>query len=183
VNGTSSSFSEKEKGNKKSRKERDAIARREIEESWDIPPPKVIDSSSRSFNTLPPGPRASPSPRSSQETCNTLLGAASTPGPEMMRTPTTAKATLGNAGKYVNGISAAPTVTATAPSAQAYTQAKAKRSSNGVSSMKRTQNGVDAEYVRESMVTALEAQPKPVGRMEKNEFVREVLALIRVSFS
>jgi hypothetical protein len=46
--------------------------------------------------------------------------------------------------------------------------------------MKRTQNGgVDAEYVRESMVTALEAQPKPVGRMEKNEFIREVLALVR----
>jgi len=61
VNGTSSPFSEKEKGkeNKKSRKERDAIARREIEESWDIPPPKVVDSvvnsSSRSFNTFTAG--------------------------------------------------------------------------------------------------------------------------------
>lgn len=61
VNGTGNSFSEKEKGKekKKSRKERDAIARREIEESWDVPPPLVVDSvnsSSRSFNTLPLGP-------------------------------------------------------------------------------------------------------------------------------
>ena len=188
VNGTSSSFSEKEKGkeNKKSRKERDAIARREIEESWDVPPPRVVDSvnsSSRSFNTLPLGPPASPSPRASQELSNTSLGATSTSGVEMMRTPTTAKATLGNAGKYVNGISAAPAVTAMVPSSQAYTPAKAKGASNGVSLTKRTQNGgVDAESVRESMVTALEAQPKPVGRMEKNEFVREVLALIRVSY-
>ena len=187
VNGTSSSFSEKEKGkeNKKSRKERDAIARREIEESWDVPPPRVVDSvnsSSRSFNSLPLGPPASPSPRASMELSNTSLGMTSTSSLEMMRTPKTAKATLGNAGKYVNGISAAPAVTATASSAQAYTQAKVKGASNGVSPMKRTQNGgVDAESVRESIVTALEAQPKPVGRMEKNEFVREVLALIRVS--
>jgi hypothetical protein len=184
VNGTSSSFSEKEKGKekKKSRKKRDAIARREIEESWDVPPPSVVDSvnsSSRSFNTLPLGPPASPSPCASRELNNTSLGMTSTSGLEMMRTPTTAKATLGNAGKYVNGISAAPAVTA---SAQAYTQAKAKGASNGVLPMKRTQNGgVDAECVRESIVTTLEAQPKPVGRMEKNEFVREVLALIRVS--
>ena len=188
VNGTSSPFSEKEKGkgSKKSRKERDAIARREIEESWDVPPSKVVDSvssNSRSFNTLQQGPPASPSPRASQKLSNTL-GTTSTSGLEMMRTPTTAKATLGNAGKYVNGISAAPAVTATAPSAQAYTQAKAKGTSNGVSPMKKTQNCcVDAESVRESMVAALEAQPKPVGRMERNEFVREVLALIRVSCS
>ena len=189
INGTSSSFSEKEKGkeNKKSRKERDAIARREIEESWDVPAPKVVDSvssSSKSFNTLPQGPPASPSPRASQKPSNTSLGTTSTSGLEMMRTPTTAKATLGNAGKYVNGISAAPAVTTKAPSAQAYTQAKAKGTLNGVSPMKRTQNcGVDAECVRESMVAALEAQPKPVGRVERNEFVREVLALIRVSCS
>ena len=189
VNGASNSFSEKEKGkeNKKSRKERDAIARREIEESWDVPPPKVVDSvnpSSRSFNALPLGPPASPSPRASMELSNTSLGVTSTSSLEMMRTPKTAKATLGNAGKHVNGISAAPAVTATAPSAQAYTQAKTKGASNGVLPMKRTQNGgVDAESVRESIVTALEAQPNPVGRMEKNEFVREVLALIRVSCS
>ena len=181
VNGTSSSFSEKEKGKetKKSRKERDAIARREIEESWDVPPPKVVDSSSRSFNKLPLNPSASSSPRTSQDLNNTSLGATSTSGLEIMRTPTTAKSTLGNAGKYVNGISATPAVTATV---QAYTQAKAKGAPNGISPMKRAQNGsVDAEYVRESIVTALEAQPKPVGRMEKNEFIREVLALIRVS--
>ena len=177
VNGTSSSFSEKEKGKKKSRKERDAIARREIEESWDVPPPLVVDSvnsSSRSFNTLPP---ASPSPCASRELGNTSLGVTLTSG-----TPTTAKATHGNAGKYVNGVSDAPAVTATAPSMQAYTQAKSKGASNGVLPMKRTQNGgVDADCVRESIVTALDAQSKPVGRMEKNEFVREVLALIRVS--
>ena len=190
VNGTTSnSFSEKEKGKekKKSRKERDAIARREIEESWDVPPPKVVDSvnlNSGSFNTLSLGPPASPSPRGSQEPSNLLLGATSTSGPEIMRTPTTAKATLGNAGKYVNGISATPAVTTAAPSGQAYTQAKAKGASNGISPMKRTQNGgVDAEIVRESMVAALEAQPKPVGRMGRNDFVREVLALIRVSCS
>ena len=184
VNGTTSSFPEKEKGKetKKSRKERDAIARREIEESWDIPPPKVVDSSSRSFKTLPLGPPASPSPRASQELNNTSLGATSTSGLEMMMTPTTAKAKLGNTSKYVNGISAAPTVTTTTPSAQAYTQAKAKGASNGVLPMKKTQNGgVDAERVRESIVSALEAQPKPVGRMERNEFIREVLALLRVS--
>ena len=182
VNGSGSSFSEKEKGkeSKKSRKERDAIARREIEESWDVPPPSV-NSSSRSFNMLQLGPSASPSPCASQELSNTSLGATSTSGLEM-RTPTTAKATLGNAGKYVNGISAAPAITATAPLAQAYTQAKFKGASNGVLPMKKTQNGgVDADCVKESIVTALEAQPKPVGRMEKNEFVREVLALIRVS--
>ena len=182
VNGTSSSFSEKEKGkeNKKSRKERDAIARREIEESWDVPPPSVVgsvNSSSRSFN-----PPASSSPCASLELSNRSLGVTSPSGLEIMRTPTTAKATLGNAGKYVNGISAAPAVTAPAPSAQAYTQAKSKGASNGVLPMKRSQNGgVDADCVRESIVTALEAQPKPVGRMERNEFVREVLALIRVS--
>ena len=184
VNGTSSSFSEKEKGkeNKKSRKERDAIARREIEESWDVPAPSVVDSvnsSSRSFN-----PPASSSPCASLELGNRSLGVTSPSSLEMMRTPTTAKATLGNAGKYVNGISAAPAVTATAPSTQAYTQAKSKGASNGVLPMKRSQNGgVDADCVRESIVTALEAQPKPVGRMERNEFVREVLALIRVSCS
>jgi hypothetical protein len=100
----------------------------------------------------------------------------------MMRTPTTAKATHGNAGKYVNGISDAPAVTVTAPPVQAYTQATSKGASNGVLPMKRTQNGsVDGDCVRESIVTALDAQSKPVGRMEKNEFVREVLALIRVS--
>ncbi|KAF8799733.1 hypothetical protein BYT27DRAFT_7217468 [Phlegmacium glaucopus] len=208
VNGTSSnSFPEKEKGKKtkKSKKERDAIARREIEESWDIPPPSPADSfASRPFNMVPVGPPASPSPCASPELANTSLGVASTSSHEMMRTPTmTAKATLGNAGKYLNGTSAAddppevvakfippgnkgsvsvpvtPAVTAPAPSAQAYTQAKAKGASNGVSPMKRTQNGyVDAECVRESIITAIEAQPKPVGRMEKSEFVREVLALI-----
>jgi hypothetical protein len=94
----------------------------------------------------------------------------------------TAKAILGNAGKFVNGTSAAPAVTATAPPAQAYTQTKAKGALNDVSTMKRTQNGsVDVEYVGESIVTALEAQPNTVGRMERSEFVREVLTLIRVS--
>ena len=183
VNGTSSSFSEKEKGkeNKMSRRERDAMARREIEESWDVPPPKVVDSVSSSSRSFPLGPPGSPSPCASLERSNTSLSMTSTSGLEMMKTPTTAK---GNAGKCVNGISAAPSVAATAPSAQAYTRAKVKGASNGVLPMKRTQNGgLDAECVRESIVTALEAQPKPVGRMERNEFVREVLALIRVSCS
>ena len=184
VNGTNSHFSEKEKGKetKRSRKERDAIARREIEESWDVPPPSVVGSVNSSSRSFPLGPPASPSPCAPVECNNTSLSMTSTSGLEMMKTPTTAKATLGNAGKYINGISAAPVVTATAPSAQAYTQAKAKGASNGVLPMKKTQNGgLDAECVRENIVNALEAQPKPVGRMGRNEFVREVLALIRVS--
>jgi hypothetical protein len=181
VNGTSGNpFSEKEKGrkNKKSKKERDAIDRREIEESWDVPPPSLAQSvtSTRSYNMVPLSPPASPSPCASPE-----LTIPSTTVLEM-RTPTmTAKATLGNTGKYVNGTSA---TAATAPSAQVYTQAKAKRTSNGVvSPMKGTQNGgVDVEYVGQSLVAAVEAQPKPVGRMEKDEFVRKVLELIHVSY-
>ena len=184
VNGDSSPFSEKEKGRKnKSKKEREAIARREIEESWDVPSLLADSVTSRSFNMVPLGPPASPSPCASPELANMSLGVTSTSSLEMMRTPTmTAKATLGNSGKYVNGTSTVPSVTATAPPAQAYTQVKTKGTSNGVSSMKRTQKGgVDAECVRESIVTALEAQPRPVVKMEKNEFVRELLALIRVS--
>ena len=190
VNGTSSSFSEKEKGrrNKKSKKERDAMARREIEESWDVPPPPSfvdsVTSNSRSFSMVPLGPPASPSPCASPELVNTSFGVTSPSGLEM-KTPTmTAKATLGNAGKYINGTSA-PAVTAFAPPAQAYTPAKAKGASNGIlSPMKRAQNGsVDVECIRESIVTALEAQPKPVGRMERSEFIREVLGLIHVSCS
>lgn len=58
------------------------------------------------------------------------------------------------------------------PLAQAYTHADSKGALNGVLPMKETQNGgVNAECVRESIVTALEAQTKPVGRMETNEFV------------
>lgn len=187
TNGTNSSVPEKEKGRKtkKSKKERDAIARREIEESWDIPPPSSSDFfASRSFSMVPVGPPASPSPCPSPELANTSLGVTSTSGLEMMRTPTmTAKATLGNAGEYLNGTSAAPSVTATVPSAQAYTQAKIKGASNGVSPVKGTQNGcVDVERVRESIIFAVEAQPKAVERMEKSEFVRQVLALIHVSY-
>ena len=95
----------------------------------------------------------------------------------------TTKAMLGNAGKYLNGTFAAPAVTATVPPVQAYTQVQAKGASNGISSpMKRTQDGsADAEHVSESIVAALEAQAKPVGTMERSEFVQEVLALIHVS--
>ena len=186
MNSTSSSFSDKEKGrkNKKSKKERDAIARREIEESWDIPPPPslagLVTSGSRSFNVESLGPPASPSPCASPELANASLSVTSPLGLEM-KTPTmTAKAILGNAGKYVNGTSTTP---GTAPPAQAYTQVKTRGASNGISPMKRAQNGVDAKCVRESIVAALEAQPMPVGRMERSDFVREVLTLIRVSHS
>ena len=56
------------------------------------------------------------------------------------------------------------------------------KSQRSIERGKITQNsGVDAERVRESIVSALEAQPKPVGRMERNEFIREVLALLRAS--
>lgn len=79
-----------------------AKAGREIEESRNVPRPKVVDSvnlSSRSFNTLP------------LELNNTPMGVTSTSSLQMMRNQTTAKATLGNAGKCVNCISAAPAVT------------------------------------------------------------------------
>ena len=185
LNNTGNSIPEKEKRRKnKSKKERDAIARREIEESWDIPPPSLVNSvTPSSFDMVPLSPPASPSPCASPELPNTSLNVASRSDLEMMRTPTmTTKATLGHAGKYVNGTSAAPAVTTTTPSVKAYTQAKANEALNGVSPMARTQNsGVDAECVRESIVTALEALPKPIGRVERIEFVREVLALIRVS--
>ena len=187
MNGTSSPFSEKGKGKKtkKSKKERDVIARREIEESWDLPPPSLVDSiAPRSFDMVPLGPPASPSPCASPELANMSLGVTSSSGLEMMKTPTmTAKAILGNAGKYINGTAASPVVTAAAPSTQACAPTKAKVMSNGVSPMKRTQNGgLDVECVRESIVAAVEGQTKPMGRLERNDFVREVVALILVSY-
>jgi hypothetical protein len=131
VNGVSG---EKEKGrrNRKNKKER-----REIEESWDIPPPSFVDPvASTSFNMLPVGPPASPSPCASPELPNTSLNmpSTSTSGLEMKSTPTmTAKAILGNAGKQVNGTSIAPV-----PSAQIYTRKTKGASSNGVPPMKKS---------------------------------------------
>ncbi len=105
-------------------------------------------------------PPASPSPGASPE-----LSPQALPPPEMMKTPTmTARATLA----HVNG-NGVPT------------NHKGKgKVINGKAKFNGHVNGVDAELVSESIITSVEAQPRPIGKMEKRQFTQEVLTLIHV---
>ncbi|KAF8970237.1 hypothetical protein BDZ97DRAFT_133396 [Flammula alnicola] len=162
TNGSSSRPEErsKDKGKKgkRGRKERDARAREEIERSWDLPPPSPATNRAPHTDMLF-GPPASPSPCPSPELLPEIP-----PVPEM-KTPTmTARATLA----YVNG---------NGNGVLSPNKGKGK-AVNGRTKMNGHVNGVDAETVGESVIAALEVQPYPVGKMERMEFVKEVLTLI-----
>ena len=166
-NGNCSPSGAGKKGGRKSKRERDAKAREEIERSWDIPPPSPASTSgtcSRDSDILF-GPPASPSPCPSPE-----LALHGPPAPEM-KTPTmTARATLSNFNG--NGIS---------PHNNSNSKGKGKMAVNGHSTkLNGHVNGVDANIVNESLITTIETQPHPVPSMTRNDFVKEVLTLIHV---
>ncbi|KIM42365.1 hypothetical protein M413DRAFT_132496 [Hebeloma cylindrosporum] len=164
-NGNYSPSGSVKKIGRKSRKERDAKAREEIERSWDIPPPSPASTSgtsSRETDILF-GPPASPSPCPSPE-----FPPHGPPAPEM-KTPTmTARATL--ASLNGNGIS---------PHNNSNSKGKGKMAVNGhAKKLNGHVNGVDAKVVNESLITTIETQPHPVAKMARNDFVKEVLTLI-----
>ena len=164
-NGNCSSSGTGKKCGRKSKKERDAKAREEIERSWDIPPPSPASTSGSRENDILFGPPASPSPCPSPE-----LALHGPPAPEM-KTPTmTARATLANVNG--NGIS---------PHNNSNSKGKGKMAVNGHSKkLNGHVNGVDAAIVNESLITTIETQPHPVASMTRNDFVKEVLTLIHV---
>lgn len=145
---------------KKGKRERDARAQAEIERSWDIPPPSPASERPPAHIALLMQPPASPSPGASPE-----LGPQALPPPEMMKTPTmTARATLA----HVNGNGV-------------LSNHKGKgKAINGKAKFNGHANGVDTELVSESIIASMEAQPRPVGKMEKRQFTQEVLTLIHV---
>lgn len=166
-NGNYSPSGAGKKSGRKSRKERDAKAREEIERSWDIPPPSPASTSGTSYkdNDILFGPPASPSPCPSPE-----LAPHGPPAPEM-KTPTmTAKATLTNVNG--NGI---------LPHNNSNFKGKGKMMVNGhAKNLNGHVNGVDAKVVNDSLITTIETQPQPVAKMTRNDFVKEVLTLIHV---
>ncbi|KDR72611.1 hypothetical protein GALMADRAFT_756244 [Galerina marginata CBS 339.88] len=175
---------------KKSKKElRDAAntrAREQIENSWDIPPPSPATSRGPlSYQDLMYGPPASPSPPLSPSpdragysnglglglghgNGNGRNSAVPPPVPEM-KTPTmNANAVLG----HVNGSSNGFTYTSSPHKGKGKAVVNGRPKTNGSAS------AVDAQAAGESIVAALEALPLPLKRMERNEFVKEVLTLI-----
>jgi hypothetical protein len=166
-NGNCSPSGTGKKSARKSKKERDAKAREEIERSWDIPPPSPASTSGTSFrdSDILFGPPASPSPCPSPE-----LASHGPPAPEM-KTPTmTARATLVNVNG--NGI---------LPHNNSNSKVKGKTAVNGhAKKMNGHVNGVDAKIVNDSLITTIETQPHPVAKMTRNDFVKEVLTLIHV---
>jgi len=166
-NGNYSPSGAGKKGGRKSKKERDAKAREEIERSWDIPPPSPASTSGTSSRDLDIlfRPPASPSPCPSPE-----FAPHGPPAPEM-KTPTmTTRATLANVNG--NGI---------LPHNNSNSYGKGKMAVNGhAKKLNGHVNVVDAKVVNESLITTIETQPHPVAKMARNDFVKEVLTLIHV---
>ncbi|PPQ93754.1 hypothetical protein CVT25_008134 [Psilocybe cyanescens] len=146
---------------KKIRKElRDAKAREELERSWDYPMPSPATNRAISHMDLMHKPPASPSP--SPEIHSQHPQAV----PEM-KTPTmNANVLLGHANG--NGYSHTPSPH----------KGKGKAMANGRTKLNGHTNRVDAEIVSDSLVAAIDAQPQPIAKLERNEFVKEVLTLI-----
>lgn len=149
----------KNKG-RKGKKERDARTQAEIEKTWDIPPPSPTSERQSAHIELLMQPPASPSPVASPDQSSRAFSP-----PEMMKTPTmTARATLAHSNG--NGI---------------LSPQKGKgKAVNGHNKFNGYMNGVDPELAGESIIAALEARPRLIGKMEKKQFTQEVLSLIHV---
>ncbi|KAF9482719.1 hypothetical protein BDN70DRAFT_892352 [Pholiota conissans] len=146
---------------RKGKKEREARAREAIEKSWDVPPPSAPSPAYQPDQQQCAGSRhLHPSVASPEN------GASQLPAPEM-KTPTmAARATLA----HVAGSNGAGILSP---------QLKGKsKALNGRVKVNGSASGVDAELVGESIIATLEAQPHPVGKMEKRQFTQEVLTLI-----
>ncbi|KAH9477718.1 hypothetical protein JR316_0009944 [Psilocybe cubensis] len=163
--------SPKGRKSKKSRKEqRDAKAKEELERSWDLPMPSPATNRAISHQDLMNLPPASPSPCPSPENQNYSQHQQSIPE---MKTPTmNANVLLGHAnGHGYNSNIASPN------------KGKGKAVPNGRAKANGHATQVDAEAVSGSLLAAVEAQPNPIGKMERNEFVKEVLTLIHTDKS
>jgi hypothetical protein len=151
----------KSKG-KKSKKERDAKAREAIEKSWDIPPPSPASYHPDPVSQVYVGPARLLSPPIASPENGSYPHTASE-----MKTPTmTARATLAHVAS--NGVVSPP-------------HKGKNKAMNGHAKLNgAVNNAVDAELVGESVIAALEAQPHPIGKVEKRQFTQEVLTLIHV---
>ncbi|KAF6747152.1 hypothetical protein DFP72DRAFT_612651 [Ephemerocybe angulata] len=149
--------------NRKSKKERDAQERTDIENSWDVPEymtnQRVAHEQRQKMLNSPP---ASPSPP---------------PSPGVMRTPP--PATNGH-GKHVSMDVQTPTMGSRVQGAglngrgvPTTPSGKGKKVVNG------GEGGVvDKDLVESSMLGTIQAQSRGFGKLERNAFVREVLTLI-----
>lgn len=157
------------KGKKGKKARKDAKIREEIEKSWDYPTPPGVPNNAVSHQDLLYGPPASPSPCPSPELPGMPLASA----PEM-KTPTmNANAVLG----HINGNGSAHAST------QQNGKGKGPVSVNGRAKLNGHISRVDSGVVSDSLVAAVAAQPHPIGKLERNEFVKQVLTLIHVSLS
>jgi hypothetical protein len=152
VNGTNGagSVSEKVRGRKKGKKERDAEQlriREEIENSWDVPGPSMLVQQVYEGVGVVSGP-ASPSP------CPSPVPVQTPPSPERVL-PVPKTATM----NHVNGVTP-----------------KRKERKDEVTKGA----AINSDAVRGSIVAAVSTQVPAPTSMERNEFVREVLTLIHV---
>ena len=156
---------ERGKGKKKGKKERAADREKEredIERGWDVPGSQPAMKEHERYPELTvPSPSPSPVPMPS-------------PPRQLfveMETPTTAKP--GHT-QNENGM----------VHAHSRPVSKGKTQMQGKGNVGMAVNGpVDGERVKESLIAAVSAQARKPVTMERNEFVREVLTLIHVSFS
>ncbi|KAJ2919022.1 hypothetical protein MD484_g1448, partial [Candolleomyces efflorescens] len=179
----------KEKRNRRRSKKDAAKEREEIEMSWDVPDyctsyvaQQRAEAEAR--RPLLESPPASPSPPPSPPTSTSAStsGRPQTPptqsgqqhqqqqGGMDVQTPTMGGRQLTSGTVKVNGRSVLGVPTT--PSSKGK-----KAAVNGVSGAATTTNGkVDPELVKSSLVRAI--QPRGFGRLDRNDFVREVLTLI-----
>jgi len=184
VNGSTPTSEEKGKGKnrRKTRKERDAKARDEIEQSWDTPSSPTVSRAPAasqmdmlfSSARLAPSSSPSPAPEPVRERL-TASASSTTPAPEM-KTPTmNARATLAQVNGHnplSNGAVPLPTVKGKIKMANGYPKITNGHGASGP---------VDPDTVKESMIATIDTQARPLFRMDKNEFMREVVMLIHVS--
>ena len=149
---------------RKSKKERDAQEREEIEKSWDVPSytqsyvaaQRAAAEARKEFLNSPPAspspPRTPPAALPSQQNGQSGLDA---------QTPTM------GAKRYATG---------TTSTAVPITPSKGKSAVKGPSH----ESGVDKELVKNGIIETLQAQSRNFGPLERNAFVREVLTLIHV---
>ncbi|PPQ74543.1 hypothetical protein CVT26_007935 [Gymnopilus dilepis] len=160
------------KTKKELREAANAKAREEIERSWDMPVPSPAANKTQHLVHEPPSPISSPEPAPRSQRSGSAVHLA----PEM-KTPTmNGNAILGQINGATNYYTPSPHKSKGKGAAAVNGKAKAVNGhSQGVGL------GVDADAVTNSVVAALDSQPRPAlagKKMEKSEFVKEVLLLI-----
>jgi hypothetical protein len=199
-NGTSNGFEQhvspprKEKRNRRRSKRDAAKEREEIEKSWDVPDYTTSyvaqqRAEAEARRPLLESPPATPSPPPSPSTSTSASGYPQTPPPAQSayqqqqqggmdaQTPTMGGRQLNSTSAVkVNGrnVLGVPTT----PSSKGKKAALVNGVSGAATATTTTNGKIDRELVKSGLVHAM--QPRGFGRLDRNDFVREVLTLIHV---